>query len=221
MSRRIIITFHGLGEPPDWIDAAEKRYWVPVPLFEDIVARTAARPEVEYTFDDGNRSDFDVAAPLLRRHGRVGGFYVLTGRLGHSAYLTPADVRALCEQGMTIGLHGRDHVDWRNLDDRQLAEETIEARNRLAEVAGQPVTAVSIPFGAYNRRVMRHLAACGYQAILTTDGGLADDRSRVRNRTSIRSDMTTAEIDAILAGRASPASSLRRAASTFVRRRLV
>jgi peptidoglycan/xylan/chitin deacetylase (PgdA/CDA1 family) len=221
VSRRIILNFHGLGEPPAWIEAAERPYWAPIALFEDLVARTASRPDIEYTFDDGNRSDLDVAVPILRRHGRTAGFYILTGRLEHRAYLAADDVRALVDQGMSVGLHGRDHLDWRRLDDRQMAAETIEARDRLAGIVGRPVTAVSIPFGAYNRRVLRSLTALGYETILTTDGGASDSTQRVRNRTSIRSDMGPAELEAILAGRSSLAEGLRRTASTFLRRHVV
>jgi peptidoglycan/xylan/chitin deacetylase (PgdA/CDA1 family) len=221
MTRQVVLAFHGLGEPPDRIEADERPYWIPVALFEDIVARTAARPDVRYTFDDGNLSDLEQGAPILRRFGRSGDFFVLTGRLEQPGYLSPDDVRRLIGMGMTIGLHGRDHLDWRRIGPAQLIEETVTARNVLAEVCGRPIEAVSIPFGAYNRRVLSHLRDCGYATILTVDGGIADDGEQVRNRTSIRSDMDAATLAATLAGQASPWAQLRRMASTFARRRLI
>jgi peptidoglycan/xylan/chitin deacetylase (PgdA/CDA1 family) len=221
LSRRIILNFHGLGEPPSWVEASERPYWVPIAQFEDLLARTARREEIEYTFDDGNRSDLEVAVPRLRRLGRSAGFYVLTGRLDRQGYLSPDDVRALVSEGMGVGLHGRDHLDWRRIDDQRFEAETVDARAQLAAIAGRPITAVSIPFGAYTRRIVARLTDLGYEAILTTDGGACDTRRRIRNRTSIRADMDASEIEDILAGRSSLTANLRRAASTFVRRHVV
>jgi peptidoglycan/xylan/chitin deacetylase (PgdA/CDA1 family) len=221
VSRQIILTFHGLGPPPPRIDADEAPYWVPQATFEDIVVRTAGRPEVVFTFDDGNLTDLEVAAPVLTRHGRSGDFFVLTGRVGDAGYLSAAGVQALQAMGMGIGLHGKAHVDWRALNADQLNEETVLAREVLAKICGKPIESVSMPYGAYNRRVVSHLRACGYTTILTTDGGVTDDRDQVRNRTSIRSDMDADAITAILAGRSSTLAQLRRLVSTFARRNLI
>ena len=220
MSRQIILTFHGLGSPPPHIDADENPYWVSQATFEDIVARTAGRPEVVFTFDDGNLTDLEIAAPVLKRHGRSGEFFVLTGRMGLAGYLSAQDVQALQSMGMDIGLHGKDHVNWRSLNADQLYEETVLAREELAKICGKPIEKVSIPFGSYNRRVISHLRACGYMKILTTDGGYADDREQVQNRTSIRSDMDSDTIADALSGRSSPLLHLRREISTFSRRNL-
>jgi peptidoglycan/xylan/chitin deacetylase (PgdA/CDA1 family) len=221
MSRQLILAFHGLGEPPAEIDADEKPYWIPVPIFETIVRKTASRPEVVYTFDDGNRSDVVEAVPILQRFGRTGSFFILTGRLYQPGYLSPDDIRAMQRLGMTIGLHGRDHVDWREASDDRLRIETIQARQELAELCGEPIEAVAIPFGAYNRRVMSHLQSCGFSAIMTTDKGYARGDHIVRNRTSIRSDMNEAAIDATLAGRSSPPAALKRMAATYLKRHIV
>lgn len=221
MTRQIIVNFHGLGTPPDRIEAAERPYWSPVAQFEHILNRTSGRTDVDYTFDDGNKTDLEIAAPLLAKHGRTAAFYVLTGRLDDADYLSASDIKTLMALGMRIGLHGRDHIDWRRADDAQWRDETITAREQVAALCGRPVDAVSIPFGAYNRSVMSRLKSAGFNLILTTDEGPCDDRQQVRNRTSIRSDMDHDDIDAILAGRCSPKVALRRALSTFARRHLV
>jgi peptidoglycan/xylan/chitin deacetylase (PgdA/CDA1 family) len=221
MSRQIVINFHGIGAPPAAIEDDERPYWVDIDMFTKIVERAAPRPEVSFTFDDGNRSDLEQAAPLLARLGRTGEFFVLTGRLDRAGYLTPADLHALRDMGMGIGLHGRDHVDWRRLDEAALAAETIEARNTLSQAAGCPIDTVSVPFGAYNRSLIKHLFSCGYAAINTSDGGTTDTTASIRNRTSVRCDMSPETIDAIIAGRSAPAAALRRTLSTFARRHLV
>jgi peptidoglycan/xylan/chitin deacetylase (PgdA/CDA1 family) len=220
MTQQIILNFHGLGEPPASIDAAERPYWISPELFHDIVAQTASRPEVTYSFDDGNLSDLTLAAPTLKRHGRVGDFFILTGRLQQPGYLTPAHLRELRDMGMGIGLHGRDHIDWRHITAQVLDEETVQARQVLSDAAGQPITSVSIPFGAYNSSVVRRLVSCGFTEF-TSDGGRAPARARVKSRTSIRSDMSAGRLDEIIAGQSSAVVSAKRALSTFLRRHVI
>jgi peptidoglycan/xylan/chitin deacetylase (PgdA/CDA1 family) len=221
MSQQIILNFHGLGEPPDYVDSSERPYWISAELFEDLVASTAERPEVSYSFDDGNLSDLLVAAPALARHGRVGEFFILTGRLDRPGYLAPEHLHELRDMGMAIGLHGRDHVDWRAVSDGVLHEETVEARQVLSEAAGQPIQSVSIPFGAYNRRVVGHLIRCGFSDIYTSDGGPAPPGARIKNRTSIRSDMPRSQLNGIVAGRSPVAVGAKRRLSTFLRRHII
>lgn len=221
MIQQIILNFHGLGDPPDYVDASERPYWISVELFEDLVASTAGRPEVSYSFDDGNLSDMLIAAPTLRRHGRVGEFFILTGRLDRPGYLLPKHLHELRDIGMGVGLHGRDHVDWRGVSGRVLHEETVEARQVLSEAAGQPIQSVSIPFGAYNRRVVGHLIGCGFSDIYTSDGGRAPPGARIKNRTSIRSDMSRSRLNEIIAGRSSVAARAKRTLSTFLRRHII
>lgn len=221
----MILTFHGLGPPPASVPADERPYWLSAERFAAVLdrvaaARTAGR-DVRLTFDDGNRSDLEIALPFLRARGLVADFFVLTGRFGRPRALSEADVQALVAAGMAVGLHGRDHLDWRRLDAAGLARETEAARARLASVLGRPVTAVSVPFGAYDRRVMAHLRRQGFAEILTSDGGATRPEATIKPRTSLRADTDDATLDAVIADRVPPVRRLRRALSRRVRRYLI
>jgi peptidoglycan/xylan/chitin deacetylase (PgdA/CDA1 family) len=215
------INFHGIGEPHAGVPADERPYWLGTARFARVIARIAALRDagrdIRITFDDGNASDLLLAAPVLAQHGLTGAFFVLTGRFDDPHYLSQAQVRELLALGHEIGLHGRDHVDWRTLDDATLDAETQGARDVLAAVAGAPVTSVAIPFGAYDRRVMARLKSAGFSAIHTSDGGQAQGDAQVRPRTSLRSDMDDARIEAILAGADPPVKRLRRTVSMWRR----
>lgn len=215
------INFHGVGVPHAAVPADEVPYWLSVARFAEVVARIAklkaSGRDLRITFDDGNSSDLLEAAPILARHGLLAEFFVLTGRFDDPRYLSPAQLCELSALGHGIGLHGRDHVDWRRLDGAGLAAETTGARAALAEVTGRMATSVAIPFGAYDRRVMAALKVAGFTAIHTSDGGPARDGALVRPRTSLRSDMDDGEVDAILAGAVSPLGRFRRYASMWRR----
>lgn len=222
--KQIILNFHGIGQPHAGVDDNEHLYWVSEAFFTDIVDMAAARPDrdrIVWTFDDGNLSDFAIGAKILRKHGFTAEFFLLSGRLGKTHYLSSDDALALREMGMSIGLHGRDHVDWRRIDDDVFARETVEARAVLERAANCRIDAVAIPFGAYNRSVISRLKRLGFTSIFTSDGGTTSPHRRIRSRTSIRGNMTLAEVAAIMDGRQSLTRRLKRAVSMALRRHLM
>lgn len=224
-AQTVILNFHGIGMPHDGLPADELPYWIPEARFEAVIQRLAAMRQqgrlVDVTFDDGNKSDLDLAVPILLNAGLKADFYILTGRLSDTRYLSADNIRTLIESGMGIGLHGQDHKDWRQLGQSELHQETGDARQVLASVAGYPIDKVSIPFGAYNARLIRYLKAAGFAAIMTSDGGTTSKTSTIQARTSIRSDMSDRDIENILSGNQSILAALRRKASCFVRRYVI
>lgn len=223
-AHRHILNFHGLGDPPSHIAPDERSYWIGAAFFTDIVSMVLDEFEpgrVGFTFDDGNRSDHDIAAPVLAGHGLAGTFFVLAGRLGHPGYLGRDDLVALRRSGMTIGLHGRNHVDWRRLDDAALSDETDAARVELEDASGAPVDHAGIPFGAYDARVMRWLCARSFATIQTSDGGPARAGARILPRTSVRQDMDMAAVRQILSGREGAVRKVRRTVSMALRRHVI
>lgn len=184
MGQRLVLTFHGIGQPPAEVGREELPYWCPEAIFHSIldalprVSRECRIP-IEIEFDDGNLSDFTIAAPALKERGLTAAFFVCAGRIGKAQYLTSGQMRELEDEGMTVGSHGFDHVDWRKLhDDTALDREVFQARDIITDVLGHPIEAVAIPFGSYDRRVWRTTAK-GFTVIHTSDGGLAAQTGQV------------------------------------------
>lgn len=222
--RTAILTFHGIGAPARTLESGEAPYWIPRDLFLRILDRIAA-PEpgdlpVAVTFDDGNRSDLEIAAPELVARGLTAQVFVLTGRLGAPGSLDAADVRALLGMGLGIGTHGIAHIDWKSAPAAVLAEEIGTSRDRLGAIAGGPVETAAVPFGRYDGRVVRALRRAGMRAIYTSCGGIADTRRDVRPRTSVRADTPLEAVSALIAGRVPWTVRLRRAAAMAVKTRL-
>jgi peptidoglycan/xylan/chitin deacetylase (PgdA/CDA1 family) len=59
---------------------------------------------------------------------------------------------------MEIGSHGMHHSDWRKLQSTMLHVEVDACRRRIEDVCGKVVTKVAIPFGSYDRHVLKHCA---------------------------------------------------------------
>lgn len=220
----IILNFHGIGTPHSTVDSAERPFWISETFYQQILDLVDSKNNVSriiWTFDDGNASDLTIAAVKLAERKRIGKFFVLTGRFGNPHYLSLSDVRRLSNMGMEVGLHGRDHVDWRTLPINRLKTETTDARQVLAQVLGHQVSSVAIPFGAYSKRVIGHLVRCGFETIYTSDGGSSHSNQQIRNRTSIRADMTLADVSNILDNKVTWARHSRRWLSTALRRHII
>jgi peptidoglycan/xylan/chitin deacetylase (PgdA/CDA1 family) len=123
------------------------------------------------TFDDGNRSDLEIAAPILAKYGVMGAFFPCSGRLTRDGYLTADDIRNLFSLGFEIGSHGVDHVPWTKQDAAALHRELVGSKAEFEQILGASIHAAAIPFGAYNRRVLAALKAAGYAKVYNSDRG--------------------------------------------------
>lgn len=184
MPHELILTFHGLGEPPSQIPDCERKYWIPLEWFEAIVDAAPA-DDVAITFDDGNLSDIEHALPALRQRGMTARFFPVAGRIGAEGYLSAADIQELSGAGMSIGSHGLHHRAWCALTDGELHEELTVSRATLNEILDADITEAACPFGSYNRRVLRALRATGYRRAFNSDGDMGAPGSWPSSRTTV------------------------------------
>lgn len=219
MSSLLNLTLHGVGPIPRPLESGEQRYWLPVARFERILDLVADRPDVRITFDDGNASDLTIALPRLLERRLTATFFVPAGRLGEPGRLDGPALRELDAAGMEIGSHGWAHRDWRTLDRDEVHWEMIEAPRTLARLTGRPVAQVAIPFGSYDRTVLRRLLGAGCSRAYTSDGGRSDATSWLQGRTSLRPDTSLAEVCDLLGSTpVSLRSRLRRSAAVLYKR---
>jgi peptidoglycan/xylan/chitin deacetylase (PgdA/CDA1 family) len=200
----VILTVHGIGPASRPLDPGEDRTWVTVEQFEQVLDAVVGRTNVRLTFDDGNASDVEVGLPRLLERGLSAEFFVLAGLLGESGRLDAAGVRQLHEAGMRVGSHGWSHRDWRRMDSSLHAQEFRDSRRVLGELTGRAVSRVAIPFGSYDRHVLRHLRRTGITRAFTSDGGRARSGSWLQPRNSLHADIGPEWIRSVLDGRPSP-----------------
>jgi len=180
LARTQVLTFHGIGVPAVPVSTDEQRYFVSPETYRKTIGNLSALEQrhnvrMDVTFDDGNLSDFNIGLPALVEAGRKGRFFVLAGRIGAEGYLNAAQIREIAAAGSTIGCHGHDHVDWRKLDEAGFRKELIDARRKIEDVLGAPVSEAAIPFGRFDRQVLHRLKDAGYSRIYTSSFGLAYD----------------------------------------------
>lgn len=211
--------FHGIGGIPADVAAEERPYWISNSFFLEILSLLRNRKfdrEVVLTFDDGNSSDLFAASELVRA-GLKGHFFILAGRLGAPNSLDAGAARDMVRAGMEIGLHGQAHVDWRRNSEADWKREVVDARARIADAIRSPVDSLAIPFGYYNRNVLRRLQTYGFRTIYNSDRGPTPAGSLIRRRTPIMSHMTIEDVIDIIENRVGALHRVRRAIAPVIK----
>ena len=192
--RELVLLFHGIGEPHPLVDWEEMPFWLSraflTRLLDDVLELQKSQEiNVRITFDDGNASDVHLALPELLRRGLSAEFFICAGRVGKKCYLDQSMINELLAEGMRIGSHGMDHRNWRTLNSVELDVEIVDARRQLEDLTQRPVTKVAIPFGLYDRRVLRRLHRESLECIYTCDRGITQSIAKTKPRESLSADM--------------------------------
>jgi peptidoglycan/xylan/chitin deacetylase (PgdA/CDA1 family) len=140
-----------------------------------------ARPErpILVTFDDGFRSVYRYAFPVLRRLGMKMVFFVTPDRSSHNFVenapldepATDDELREMSAAGIAIESHAMTHRYLTDLDDDTVRWELADSRRVLEERIGRPVRYLAIPSGAYNDTIKRLARDTGYHAVFSMGKG--------------------------------------------------
>ena len=142
-------------------------------LFEHLEGRQPLPTRaVALTFDDGYADNYEVAFPLLKKHGMVGTFFVTTGLVGRPGYMTWEQLEELAAAGMAIEAHSISHADLTKVAPTQLASELAVPKQQIEERLSRPARFLAYPGGRFDPTVIRAARAAGYKAAVTTQHGL-------------------------------------------------
>jgi peptidoglycan/xylan/chitin deacetylase (PgdA/CDA1 family) len=121
------------------------------------------------TFDDGHRSNYEIAFPQLCARGMQAHFFITAGWTGtRSAYMGWNEIRTLHDAGQRIGAHGWSHALLTHCNAVELHTELHSARSLLQDKLGTEVTSMSLPGGRFNRRVLAACREAGYTQVYTS-----------------------------------------------------
>ena len=151
-----------------------------VPL-HDLTAFLAGQGElppkaVVITIDDGYRSAYEIAYPLLKRFNVPATVFVYSDFLGARDGLAPAQLKEMAQSGLVdIESHTKTHADlrWRTAGRpsadylKRTQQELAVPREKLAPLTGSGPDALAYPYGAADTRVLELTAKGGYALGLT------------------------------------------------------
>lgn len=211
------ICFHGIGACAREREDGERKYWMASDEFLRVLDALADVPDVALSFDDGNRSDAEIALPALLDRGLHATFFALAGRLADPASVGIAELQELRSAGMGIGTHGWAHVPWRNLSDADARREIQDARVALTEASGGDIVEAALPLGRYDRATLQRLRTAGYRAVYTSDRFPYSENAWLRARYSVTSIDSASSVRGYARGKTA-FSELRNIAASAVKR---
>jgi len=131
-----------------------------------------ARKPIVVSFDDGLRSQYVGAVPVLRRMGWPGVLNLKLVSL-EQGELTDEMVREMLDAGWEVDSHTINHVDVTGLSGADLEHEVADSRTELQDRFDIPVNFFCYPSGRYDFEATAAVREAGYLGATTTEPGLA------------------------------------------------
>ena len=149
-----------------------------ISLFFSELDKALPEKSVIVSFDDGFRSVYDNAAPIMQKYGIKGNIYLPTAYIGQDEKFMDWDmVRRLQENGFEMQAHTHNHVDIRTLSAEDMQREVQTSNEYFIRELGKAPCAICLPFGTYDRRSVKLLKGVGgYQYILASFYGRVGKR---------------------------------------------
>lgn len=198
---RAIVTFHSVDEsesvlsyPPALFCAfIEALLASDLPVCDlDTLLSNDNQRGIALTFDDGMRSVFKQALPVIRAHAIPAHLFLATAAVGRDnrwpgqparaprlEMLDWSEVEALHAAGVRIESHTHNHPDLRVLDDSAIDSECGMADRLIEQYLGRRPMYFAYPYGYHDARV-RGCLRSRYRASVTTRLsvlGASDDRA--------------------------------------------
>lgn len=209
MPRLPILVYHKVDEIPDgaryprnYVRPAqfeEQLAWLKARGYQSVsfcdylayragTARLPRRP-VLVTFDDGYRTNRDVALPILERFGYTATIFIVTGLIGSTnrwdpseiqePLLTADEIRDMVPRGISFESHTHTHPHLPELSEQQALRELCESRAALKELTGREARVICYPFADHDARIENLARTAGYEAGVTIRRRLNDDESNL------------------------------------------
>src|SRR5262252_2795879 len=148
------------------------------------------------TFDDGWKSQYEVAWPIMKKYGYPFTLFIYTegvagGHLGGGQAITWEQLADLRDNGVDIEAHSATHQDLREghqimvIDangkrskkkltgadyEKWIQNEVVGSKELLEQRLGIKVNCFAVPFGNYNEHVKELARNAGYDAMFTVYG---------------------------------------------------
>jgi len=146
-----------------------------LPVFSSIYASPATNNKVVMiNFDDGRKTQFTYAKPILDKYGFKATFYIVCNYVDNKkGYMTWEEIESLKKEGHDIGSHSMNHIHLSNLSKKDIEYEVGQSKKCL-EDHGIEATSFAYPFsdGSNDKKVFK-IVSKYYELARTTNDPIA------------------------------------------------
>lgn len=131
------------------------------------------------TFDDGYESDYELALPILEKHGAKATFFVIGSQVGREDYMSGEQLALLAQSdnveigNHTFELHNKTPEEITALYSGEnltaVVDDYAKNINFLQNITGKRVSSISCPYGIWNTTLSEILKAKGNFSIFTSE----------------------------------------------------
>jgi len=134
--------------------------------------RGIPKKAVVINLDDGYRSTYDIAYPILKKYGFTATLFIYTAFIGASRNaLTWDQLKAMKADGFEVGSHTVNHVDLSIKLDREsekeylarVKKELLLSKQILDDNLNQSTQSIAFPYGKFSPAVLKLCEEAGYQ----------------------------------------------------------
>ncbi|MDR0303954.1 MAG: polysaccharide deacetylase family protein [Chitinispirillales bacterium] len=127
---------------------------------------------ISIVFDDGDKSVFDIAYPILKKYNLTATVFIASGIIENEKIddfystknmMSAENIKELSDFGWEIASHGVRHLDLTLLDENDLYGELVHSKAKIEKLTGKPVSALSFPYGSWNEKIVKTAQNCGYE----------------------------------------------------------
>ncbi len=130
------------------------------------------KKSVVIAIDDGNKSAYKIAYPILRKYGYMATLFIYTDFVGISTgAITWEELREMNTAGFEIGSHTKSHSDLTKQREGEsdqtyaarVKSELLGSKRLLDKKLSQNTIYLAFPYGRYNERVLAISQQVGYK----------------------------------------------------------
>jgi peptidoglycan/xylan/chitin deacetylase (PgdA/CDA1 family) len=151
----------------------------------DLRAGALRSPVVVLTFDDGYRSFYDQALPVLTEYGYPASLYVVPSAIDGTCppgalpehlgpFLSWGEARECARHGVTVGAHSMTHRKLAQLPADEARREAVDSKRAIEDRLGVAVDEFCYPFGSFDSfsdDTERMLMEVGFVAVCASVAG--------------------------------------------------
>ncbi|MDI6715993.1 MAG: polysaccharide deacetylase family protein [Actinomycetota bacterium] len=151
-------------------------------LYSHLVKGALLPPKpVLITFDDGLKSQYIYAVPLLKKYKFTATFFIYAEAINskYGEYMSTSDIISLSKQGFDIGSHTWTHPSLVKRKDETIEDynkrmnfELVKSKQWLEQKIGKEVIAIAYPYGKCDALTAQAVYASGYRLGFTIEGAV-------------------------------------------------
>ena len=117
---------------------------------------------VVLSFDDGWKTQYKYAVPILEKYNFTGTFFIVSSYVGYGSYMNWTDLKDLVAHNFDIESHTKTHQLLTKIDPKKLPDELSTSKKILEDKLGIKVTTLAYPNYAQNEAVRQAVKSAGY-----------------------------------------------------------